>query len=794
MNIAKLKDQARKFESKDQFEKAITTYIKIIDELEGTPEMEDELSLLNKVGDLYLKKKDTNAAVEMYERAADHYKNGGLPNNAIALYNKVLRSAPSRTDAYLRLGELLVGRGFIAEAKRNFVQYFERMEKDGRLEDAFGELKKIADNSEDNEELRLLLAEHLKASARTDEAREQLAALYAEAAAQGDEHKARATLEKMQTIDPDFDPEGGAAPATSGRAKRKKTSDIVFLDLESGEEEVLAPVDDEPVADALEEAGMESESDAEPEMLEIEGVLGQEDQEPAAIDGLDTLDAFEAPEDDIPDLDVEAANPSVDSLEVENLLGGVGDDSTETAGVSPEPVSEAVDEIEIEMPDFDLGVHEEAPSEEAPSDEVEIAESEDDDRAEPDADIDIGGDLELEMPPDVTGDETDEASELILETASDDLELEGSSELALDIPDFDSSESSADTAGMGDIQFEGGDIEIEEETPIEVAPPTLDELEEAASSDPDNAQKRHDLAEALIEDGDQERGLQELDKAVELLEGSGENQRAVQVLDEALRLDSNDTGRHRKKVELLSGMGDNEELVLGYLAYADALLRSGDMGGARTAYQKVLDQDPSNSEAQTALETVVPEETEEIVEAPDAAPTTDFVDLGELIFGDDDFEMDTRMKTDAAEPSGDEDADFKEMLGEFKKGIAANIEEDDSEAHYDLGVAFKEMDLLDEAISEFQKALRGSASRLKASEALGTCFFEKGQFPVASTVLRRAIDSDDGGDEKKIGLLYWLARCEEEQNHVAEALAYYQRVFAVDINFQDVGDRVKNLA
>jgi tetratricopeptide (TPR) repeat protein len=104
------------------------------------------------------------------------------------------------------------------------------------------------------------------------------------------------------------------------------------------------------------------------------------------------------------------------------------------------------------------------------------------------------------------------------------------------------------------------------------------------------------------------------------------------------------------------------------------------------------------------------------------------------------------------------------------------------------------MGLLDEAIAEFQKALRGAEGRLRTSEALGTCFFEKGQFSVAATVMRRAVESDPGGDDEKIGLLYWVGRAEEELGHPSEALGFYQRVFAVDIGFQDVRSRVKSLS
>ena len=134
------------------------------------------------------------------------------------------------------------------------------------------------------------------------------------------------------------------------------------------------------------------------------------------------------------------------------------------------------------------------------------------------------------------------------------------------------------------------------------------------------------------------------------------------------------------------------------------------------------------------------------------------------------------------------------MLSQFKKGIEENIDDADAQAHYDLGVAFKEMGLLDEAIAEFQKALRGDDLRLASSEALGQCFYEKGQLQVAATVMRRAVDGNIGTDQDKIGLLYWLGRCDEEQSKTAEALGYYQRAFAVDINFQDVSERVDALA
>jgi tetratricopeptide (TPR) repeat protein len=170
------------------------------------------------------------------------------------------------------------------------------------------------------------------------------------------------------------------------------------------------------------------------------------------------------------------------------------------------------------------------------------------------------------------------------------------------------------------------------------------------------------------------------------------------------------------------------------------------------------------------------------------------VDLGSLVL-EAEGPRDTRMKMEGHEEpptSGDEQRDFDEMLHAFKRGIEENLGEDDHQAHYDLGVAFKEMGLLDEAIGEFQKALRGADGRLRTAEALGQCFFDRGQFGIAETVLRRALD-EPGGDDEKIGLIYWLGRAFEAQGKRSEASASYERALAVDIRFMDLGERVQRL-
>ena len=97
---------------------------------------------------------------------------------------------------------------------------------------------------------------------------------------------------------------------------------------------------------------------------------------------------------------------------------------------------------------------------------------------------------------------------------------------------------------------------------------------------------------------------------------------------------------------------------------------------------------------------------------------------------------------------------------------------------------------MDEAVAEFQKALRGTTNRVRSYEALGQCFVEKEQYQVAASVLSRAIALGEGDDHHLVGVLYLLGRATEALSKHGDALDYYQRVFAVDIEFRDVAERI----
>jgi tetratricopeptide (TPR) repeat protein len=177
----------------------------------------------------------------------------------------------------------------------------------------------------------------------------------------------------------------------------------------------------------------------------------------------------------------------------------------------------------------------------------------------------------------------------------------------------------------------------------------------------------------------------------------------------------------------------------------------------------------------------------------DPAETTDgYVDLASLL-NEPIPTRQTRFFVEEKEPTGDEDLDLADLLTQFREKVTDSIDPDDVGSHYDLGLAFKEMGLLDEAISQFQIALRTGDGRLRIFEELGQCFFLKGQYGIAQKVLERALELDTADEMELIGVYYYLGRAAEAKGHVERARDAYERVLALDLAFQDVGQRLSRL-
>jgi tetratricopeptide (TPR) repeat protein len=332
----------------------------------------------------------------------------------------------------------------------------------------------------------------------------------------------------------------------------------------------------------------------------------------------------------------------------------------------------------------------------------------------------------------------------------------------------------------------------EEEDEVEDPGPELPLLD-AESSDEDSDEDT-DAAEGALRAGDEagEAFGEVVQEAMEEARGPRPESPDDLPLEEVLSRieDEPDALELRQRLlELAYQSGDRDRLVKAFVGLGGALDRSGQSGRAKVSYQQALELDPEHEEARAALGEAPPPEATPV---KDVASHEDYVDLGALVLGEQD-EKTTRFVVAYQEPTGDEDADFAQMLSQFKEKVSENLDADDVRAHHDLGTAYKEMGLLDEAVAEFQQALRASASHLPTHELLGQTFIEMGKPEAAIRSLQRAVDMDHEVEDELLAIYYYLGRAHEEVGNTREAVDLYDRVFSLDINFADVTDRLRAL-
>jgi tetratricopeptide (TPR) repeat protein len=780
--IANLKKKVAELEKK-QPDKAIPVYVELLAEMERNVE-EMDVSLFNRAGDLMLKLGKVGDAVDCYERAVDHYAEGGFFNNAIALCNKILRSSPGRATVYYKLGKISAHKGFKADAKQNFLEYADRMQKAGKLDEAFRALAEFADLCPDQTDIRLSLADQLFKAGRKNDAIEQLQILHEQLVNEGRAGEAQAAVERMKAIDPAVEPRSGGGSRAQG-----KSGDLVFLDL-----------GDTPAAKDRRASIIAKRATQGLKVIDIDEPPPRPKVVPPAPKAAPAATKA-APPPPPPPPEVDVSPPMM----IDSMMPEVGESTMPTGSL-----------LGLESTSLgDLGVSSSTGStidfgsgsllEPTPPGTEAVSELPDE------------GTLDFIMP---DGAEVPPAppvrSSIPMALVEDPLDIQLEPELAAPEPDG--------VADLPIIEPELEEYSITQEPALDLgrpssllAPQSLEVLQAAVEGDPEDWGSHRALAEAMLEAGNREGGVRELEAAMLGYERSGDLTTAMSVADEIVRIDPSSVKHHQKRVEYAYRTSDKGLLVESYLALADALFRGGQVDKSRSIYQRVLELSPDDARAQAALSAipdVVPEPPpppkdrrsvkdtrKSSIKPPPQVETRkpltpqaddSFVNLGEWL-REDAAPKDTRMVVAEEEPSGDEEADFADMLRKFKAGVAENVDEEDYQSHYDLGVAYKEMGLVDEAIAEFQKALRAPDGRSRTYEAIGQCFLEKDQHQMAATILGRALSEKGMDDDQLVGVLYLMGRANEALGRGDEAMQYYQRVFVVDIEFRDVADRLNAL-
>ena len=138
--------------------------------------------------------------------------------------------------------------------------------------------------------------------------------------------------------------------------------------------------------------------------------------------------------------------------------------------------------------------------------------------------------------------------------------------------------------------------------------------------------------------------------------------------------------------------------------------------------------------------------------------------------------------------------EFRNELGEMDEG-----ENEDLETHYNLGIAYREMGLLDEAIGEFQKVAKAVQKgrpfpyAMNCATLLALSFMDKNEPKIAALWYKRALDMPKLDQETVLALRYDLGVALDMAGEVGAALDSFRQVYAMNIDYRDVADRIATL-
>ena len=159
-----------------------------------------------------------------------------------------------------------------------------------------------------------------------------------------------------------------------------------------------------------------------------------------------------------------------------------------------------------------------------------------------------------------------------------------------------------------------------------------------------------------------------------------------------------------------------------------------------------------------------------------------------------------KVAEEAAPPPAAKKLDLDEIRIEFGVDEAdAVLDGNDYDTHYQMGVAYQEMGLMEDAIKEFQDAIgqigENDKSRrfFQCAHLLGHCFMQKGMAKLALKWFNRALEIPGLNADEKKGIWYELAEAHEVDGDSDNAARYFEQVYAEDVDYRDVGNRLQNL-
>lgn len=362
-----------------------------------------------------------------------------------------------------------------------------------------------------------------------------------------------------------------------------------------------------------------------------------------------------------------------------------------------------------------------------------------------------------------------------------------------------------DRLGSVDALEESLGVASRKETPAAEVP-----ADAAASAEPVPAVR---LAELLAE--------------AEVFSKYGLETKAFRRLESALEIDPGHTEAHRRLVHLSLQRGDEARIVevaermlemvpdetagsfwsetLGMLYEAGYAVEDGKVVRGEPVVEEDLEPDASLEVTEVGAEPEVDAEEAglEWLQSPAAkqeGPSIlfeveeEFFDLAaelerEMVEGEEEASVEEVL----AEPVPVEEESLADIVDGFKKGVAEVLSPEAFDTHYNLGIAYREMGLVDEAIGEFQLSAKDPDHLVDSCSMLGACFLEKGFPDLAVKWYKRGLEQPGLEEEESLSLLYDLGSVYAISGEREAAYEVFVEIYGVNSHYRDVVARLEEL-
>ncbi len=746
--------EAQKYLARGQIEKAIAEWDKLVKE-------SPDANVYNTIGDLYLKKGDKNLAIDYFRKGASLFREDGFSLKALALYKKILNIDASNADSLFALGELNEEKGMATDAIKYYLASADSLAKSGKKDELLRTYDKILSLSPSNIQLRNKVAElFMKEGLQLEAAKQYLhiARLYDD---KDDPNNAKLYFKKVLDYQHNNkDALLGLSSICERRDDLKQSLEYIrqALELAPGDTElslkaaqlltrqesfteamqyVLKVIEADPKNLAARKIRGEiylNEGDKQKAWEEYSAVIDEMVFEEKTEDAINTLTMFK---------DIEPVETRKKLIAIYKQKGDLESAFTEMVFLG-----EAFILSDNSMLKDALNCYHEA----------------------------------LQIHPD----------DAELQGKITDLEREMGIEHAASAMQEKSVEESLVEA---DIFLRYGLYEEAKKL-----------LESLKVKEPSNIDVHLKLKALYADMGDKEQAVAECLILAALYNRAGNVEKKEEVMKAAYEIDPQDPRLMERAgaqtpAEFVSSMREpafpkdlNIEDYSEDLSEAEFYMRQGLYEDAKAIYQRLLKLFPNNDDIKQKLSSLesqaqqrtIPEEEHEMAGKIEE-PAGEFIEKAAEEF----MVSEPLEVNEIKEPKLENDV--LDIFEEFKKGIEKELGAEDAETHYNLGIAYKEMGLIDDSIREFQVAKDDPKKFIQSVNMLGICYMAKGMFPLAIDSFGNALKKIETRDESYWGVKFDLAEAHEKNGNLKEALDMYTEVYGWNAKFRNVSEKINQI-